>query len=166
MKKLIVVLCCLLAFKAALAQEIIKLDMDSTTLAKKLVVPNFKNLEKLLNASQKDYEATMLALGYTLTKEDDVDIYGVDAANGDPLFGIMKQGDKLVAVMFFQKTDYPKQMKDLFESKYTKFVHKKSSGSDAYYFKGDDGNGGMKGLCMIFDNRRKSNSVTLALTDQ
>ncbi|HZY37252.1 MAG TPA: hypothetical protein VFE53_11415 [Mucilaginibacter sp.] len=162
MKNLFITLCCFFGIKAASAQEIIRLDIDSASFVKRLVIPNLKNLQKLVNAPQKDFVATMVSLGYKLSKLDDHEFYAAADANGDALFGVMKSADQTsVSVMFFQKTDYPKQMMERFVSQYGQTQHEKVKGADGYYFKIDDGNGGTKDFCIIFDNRKKTCAVSI-----
>jgi hypothetical protein len=161
MKKLLVALCCLLVFKAASAQQIIKLEIDSTTFVNKVVVPNLHNMSKLLMASQKDFAATMISLGYKLSKIDSTELYVPNTGDILPSLGVMKD-DELVSVMFYQTTTYLKQMKESFLSQYSNVTHKRIKGTDAYYFKMDDD----KVYCIIFDTPRKDGgSVSFAAAD-
>ena len=162
MKKLIVALCCFFVLKAATAQQIIKLDIDSTTLTNKLVIPNLDNLEKLLNASRKDFAATMISLGYELSKED-TDIYVPKTLDDSPVFGVMK-GDQVVSVVFYQAGNYPQQMKDAFVSQYQNLEHARLKGTDDYTFQDKDGNGKVKFFSMIFDTRKKGGGFVMLLT--
>ena len=165
MKKLIVALCCIVTFQAASAQQIIKLDIDSTTFAYKLVVPNLRNMEKLLGASQKDYVATVLSLDYALSKID-TEYYAPKTTIDNSIFGISKD-DQSVTIVFYQTTTYPKQMKDNFLAQYKNLTHKKVKGSDAYYFKDDDGKGVEKLFVMIFDTPKKDGGfITITTADE
>ncbi len=162
MKKLILALCCFFVLKAASAQQIIKLDIDSTTLANKLVIPNLDNLEKLLNASRKDFAATMISLGYELSKED-TDIYVPKTLDNSPIFGVMK-ADQTVSVVFYQTSSYPRQMKDAFVSQYQNLEHTRVKGTDSYEFKDKDGNGDVKIFSMAFDTPKKNGGFVMLVT--
>ena len=165
MKKLIVALCCIVTFRAASAQQIIKLDIDSTTFANKLIVPNLRNMQKLLAASQKDYLATVTSLGYALSTVD-TEYYAPKTVEDNAVFAISKD-DQAVVIVFYQTSTYPKQMKDSFLAQYQNVTHKKVKGSDAYYFNDDDGKGGKKVFIMIFDTPKKDGGfITLTSADE
>jgi hypothetical protein len=158
MKNLLVALVCLLGFKAVSAQDIIKLEIDSTTFSNKVIVPNLHNMAKLFKASQKDFAVTMLSLDYKLSKIDSSEVYVPKTGDIIPALGVMKD-EELVSVMFYQTTTYLKQMKESFLSQYSNVVHKRIKGTDAYYFKMDDD----KVYCIIFDTPRKDGgSVSFA----
>jgi hypothetical protein len=164
MRKLLFFVCLLSCFKTASAQEIIKLQTDSSANIRKLIIPTYDNLFKLLKASSKDYDATLLSLGYVRKDEGDSYAYYARSEDKNLIFSVIKQ-DKEVDIAFNVHIDYPLSMKEAFLKKFTDPVHKRIKGMDAYFFDQSDDSGATVSYCMLFDISKKDGGVTLLKVD-
>ena len=164
MKKLLFFVCLLPCVKTVSAQAIIKLETDSSANIRKLIIPTYDNLFKLMKASAKDYDATLLSLDYVRKDEGDAYAYYAKSEDKSLIFSVIKQ-DKEVDIAFNVHTDYPQLMKDALLKKFTDAVHKRIKGMDAYFFDQSDNGGAAVSYCMLFDISKKGGGVTLLEVD-
>jgi len=161
MKKLLFFACLLCGIKTVSAQEIIALQIDSSANIRKIIVPSYDNLFKLLNASAKEYETTLSALDYVKTEEKDADAYCAKSTDKNVVFSIIKQ-EKEIDIAFNVHTEYPKLMKEALLKKITNLTYKRVKGMDTYYFAINNNAGAEVQYCMLFDISKKGGGgVTL-----
>jgi len=148
MKKIILVLCCLICVHYySAAQNILPLE-TATINGSTVITPVLPNLVKLLKVSKSDFVATVKGLSYTLSKPDDPNTY--QANNAEQVYNVDKE-DQNVDIFFSDNSGYTKKVKDDFLAAYPNARHKAMDGGiQAYYFDMNDGRDTIH-YCIFFD---------------